>query len=90
MKKEELIKQLQKLPAGQEVCIFDWRKALRNIDGGGEPNGIGVEPEFEVKFVTEDDGWYNPLIVLAFKNDDYKDDGSPDYGASIMQSHPDS
>ena len=75
MKKEELIKKLQELPEGTEVCIMDWRKNLYYADD--EPQGMGIEKDFVVEYQTEDVN--KPFIALMFEKD-----GSPNYGASIL------
>ena len=80
MKAWQLIQQLQKMPQNKEVCITDWRKNLHNADD--EPNGIGIESQFKVEYIKEDVN--KPFIALSFENDDYEKDGSPNYGASIL------
>ena len=80
MKVADLILRLKKLPQNAEVCIVDWRKNLHHADDEG--NGMGIEPDFEV--AHEKENVSKPFVSLSFKNDDYKDDGSPDYGASIL------
>ena len=80
MKVEELIKQLQELPKGTEVCIMDWRKNLHHSDD--EPQGMGIEKDFAIEYHTEDVNI--PFAGLVFENDDYEIDGTPNYGASIV------
>jgi len=76
MKVEQIIEELQKLPAGIEVCIFDWRRNLS--DDNGEGSGEGIHPEFSISMVTEEEiVQSSPLFaVMTFNNDDYEDDGS--------------
>lgn len=81
MKKEQLIKELEKLPKGTDVCIFDWRKNSHHVSD--EPCGMGIESDFEMEYVTENVS--APFAALYYLNDDYKKDGTPNYGASIMQ-----
>jgi hypothetical protein len=71
MKKEDLIKQLEQLPAGIEVCIMDWRKNLHHAND--EPNTESIEPDFNLARAEE--GSPRPFIALEFKNDDYLDSG---------------
>lgn len=84
MKKEKLIKELQKLPDGVEVCVFDWRKNLG--DDSGDGSSAGLYPEFDVEFHQlegDEAKWYKeehgkkykPFISLGFGNDDYDNDG---------------
>lgn len=80
MKVEELIKQLQELPKGTEVCIMDWRKNLHHADD--EPQGMGIEKDFAIEYHTEDVNI--PFAGLVFENNDYETDGTPNYGASIV------
>lgn len=80
MKVENLIKKLQSLPKGTEVCIMDWRKNLHHADD--MPQGNGIHKDFEVNYETEDVNI--PFAALAFENDDYENDGTPNYGASIL------
>lgn len=82
MKVKELIIELQKMPQKAEVCIFDWRKNLHDADDEGSSQGI--EPDFQVAY--ENRNVTKNFVSLSFKNDDYKDDGTPDYGASILNS----
>ena len=79
MKVEQLIKELQQLPKGTEVCIFDWRKNVHHADN--EPQGMGIEKDFSVEYQTEDVNL--PFAGLMFENDDYESDGTPNYGSSI-------
>ena len=81
MKREILIEKITELPIGTEVCICDWRKILHHADD--EPQGIGIEPDFEISYEIE--SVTKPFAALGFQNDDYEKDGSPNYGASILQ-----
>lgn len=80
MKKEELIKQLQELPEGTDICIYDYRKNLFNQSD--EPNGIGIESDFSIEY--HDKNVNTPFATITFENDDYNSDGTPNYGSSIM------
>jgi hypothetical protein len=76
MKKEVLIKALQKLPKGAEVCIYDWRKNLHNDTGDG--SGVGVYPDFEIEISGMEDAMTDgiePFAVMTIYNDDYDDNG---------------
>ncbi len=77
MKKEDLIKELQKLPDGTNVSIYDWRKSYCHADDEGNSEGMY---DFNVQLIepsedsdTEDK--FKPFAVLSFDNDDYNDDG---------------
>ena len=80
MIREELLKEIKKLPKGTEVCIGDWRK--NSFNAGDEPCGIGIVPEFKVEHHTEN--VERPFATLSFDNDDYTKEGLPDYGSRIM------
>lgn len=84
MRKSELIKKLNQIEGDFEVCICDFRKNIHNMDGGGEPNGIGIEPNFTVNL--EDKNFTKKFIGLEFENDDYNEDGTPNAGSSIFVS----
>lgn len=81
---EELIKQLQQIPAGTEVCLFDWRKSLSDDIGDGSSEG--VYSDFKVEMVTMEDDEneffkeqhdreFIPWCGLYFDNDDYNEEG---------------
>jgi hypothetical protein len=84
MKKEDLIKELQKLPDGIEICVLDWKKNLGDDDGSGSSEGIypsfgiGVyelEPD-EAEFYKEQNGKdFISFAYLDFENEDYDDNG---------------
>lgn len=85
MKKEDLIKKLQELPDGIEVCLFDWRKNLGDDHGDGSYEGIVSDFEVEHQKLDKDDAehWeiangkkYISWASLSFNNDDYNDSGS--------------
>jgi hypothetical protein len=78
MKVEELILELLKLPKDAKICIFDARKSLHNADD--EPNSIGLFTEFSIERINTD----KPFFGLIFENDDYMEDGTPDYGSPIV------
>lgn len=84
MKVKELISELEKQPQDLEVFIFDWRKNLH--DGFGDSTSSGVynfeiehlqiEDKGEQEFYEEKyDKPFVPWVALAFKSDDYTDDG---------------
>jgi hypothetical protein len=84
MKKEKLIEQLQMLPDGVEVILFDWRKNLSEDSGDG--SSAGIYPEFDVElhqlepdeaefYKEQHDEDFKPFAALGFGNDDYDDDG---------------
>ncbi len=76
----KLIEELKKLPKGAEVCLVDWRKNLHHASD--EYAGEGIMTEFNVEYIEE---YVNkPFIAIQFINDDYQKDGSPNYGASIL------
>ena len=82
MKKELLIEELQKLPDGIEVCVFDHRKCMHDDSGDGSSEGvhpefnvevISIEPE-EVEHYKEHHGKdFIPWAALSFENDDYEE-----------------
>lgn len=75
MKKEKLIQELQKLPDGVEICVFDVRK---NIDHDlGDGSSEGIYPHYEISMMDEEgvQEGTEPFAVLTIENDDY-----PDYG----------
>ena len=76
MKKEKLIEELQKLPNGIEICVFDWRKNLNNDCGEG--SGIGIYPDFKIELMDKSQVKKGSKIfaTLNIKNDDYNEDGS--------------
>ncbi len=72
MKKEELIKQLQALPDGVEVVIFDHRKNLDQDSGDG--SSAGIYKDFQISHHTPEeiaDGCI-PFASMAFDNEDYE------------------
>lgn len=84
MKKEKLIEELQKLPEGTEVCIFDWKKNMG--DDWGDGSSEGIYPDIEVEYMNlegdeaenykeQHDKEYIPWVALNFENDDYDDKG---------------
>jgi hypothetical protein len=82
MKKLELIKALKQIQGNPEVCITDWRKNIHHAND--EPQGHGIEPNFNVEFVNESVNV--PFIALSFENNDYNDNGTPNEGSSIYSS----
>jgi hypothetical protein len=73
MKVEQLIAELQKLPAGTEVVIFDGRKNLFHEDGDG--SSVGFYNDFYLfqdETIIHRDG-VTPLAALSFENEDYND-----------------
>lgn len=85
MKKEDLINELQKLPDGVEVCVFDWRKNLGDDIGDGSHAGIYSDVEVsmvsmlsddELVFYEENNGIeYRPWASISFNSEDYDDCG---------------
>lgn len=84
MKKEKLIEELQKLPDGVEVVVFDWRKNLSEDSGDG--SSAGIYPEFDVElhklegdeaefYKEQHDKDFVPFASLSFASDDYDDAG---------------
>jgi hypothetical protein len=49
---------------------------------GEIPQGMGIEKDFAIEYHTED--VKIPFAGLVFENDDYETDGTPNYGASIL------
>lgn len=80
---EDLILELQKVPAGTHVCIADWRKNVHYADD--EPQGNGIYPDFEIEAITEEDANV-PFIALSFVNEDYHENGAPNEESSIYSS----
>ncbi len=77
MKREELLKKIEALPEGTEVCIMDWQKNAYHATGDEEGNGEGIYPEFNVEMIGKDglpEG-KEPFAVLSFNNDDYEEGG---------------
>ena len=72
MLKEDLIKKLQELPAGTNVCLFDGRKNSHHSGEDPSGNSDGIYPDFKVELET--DG-IPPFISLSFDNDDYSENG---------------
>jgi hypothetical protein len=81
---ENLIEQLQKLPKGTNVCLYDHRKNMG--DDSGDGSSAGIYPEFEIslmdlepdeiEFLKEQhDRDFVPWVAIAFDNDDYDEDG---------------
>lgn len=84
MKKEKLIEQLQKLPGGIEVCIYDWRKNFGDDDGDGSGTGVydkfdiaivSLEPDEAEYFADRHEREFVPWAAMGFNNEDYNDDG---------------
>lgn len=82
MEKEDLIKKLQELPDGMDVCLFDYRMCMHDDCGDGSDKGN--YPEFEVtvieldaeeaEYYKERKGRdYEPWAALIFANEDYDD-----------------
>ena len=46
------------------MCLCDWRKNIHNMDGGGEPNGIGIESKFEIR-LEEDESLTRNLLAQS-------------------------
>jgi len=73
MKVEQLIAELQKLPAGTEVVIFDGRKNLSHEDADGSSAGFyGEFYLFQDETIEHIDG-VTPIAALSFENEDYED-----------------
>lgn len=62
-----LIKQLQKLPMGAKVFVFDHKLNLADDSGDGSSEGIY---QFEVSFMGKDSiqKGTKPFVVLSFDN----------------------
>lgn len=68
MIKEDLIKKLQELPDGIEICVFDWKRNFLESDGDG--TSAGIYQHFDIEVLTEDqiiDG-IQPFAVISFEN----------------------
>lgn len=76
MKVEELIKQLQTLPKGIEVCIFDYRKNFS--DDSGDGSSLGIYPDFKIAVMEKDDRTEESKewAYLEFTNPDLNNDGN--------------
>lgn len=78
---ETIIEQLQKMPTGTEVCLYDWRMNISDDIGDG--SSIGIYSNFEISLQTLEAEFYNnkedrslvPWVAISFKNNDYNDDG---------------
>lgn len=77
MKKEKLIEELQKLPDGIEVCVFDWRKNLNADYGDGEGCSAGIYPNFDIEVQQKNTipEKTKPFATLNILNDDYDNNG---------------
>jgi hypothetical protein len=82
MKKEKLIEELEKLPDGIEVCIFDYRKNLANDIGDGSSEGVYSDFEISVESLEgEEAEWYReqhneefiPWASLCFDNFEFEE-----------------
>jgi len=76
MLKEKLIAELQNLPEGTEVCLFDYRKNFFNDSGDGEGSSSGIYKQFEISYLEKEDivEGTKPFAVMSFDNDDYDED----------------
>jgi hypothetical protein len=76
MKREQLIEELQKLPEGIEVCVFDWRMNLH--DDSGDGSSAGIYSDFNIAVYGEDEIVEDtiPFATLEINNDDYNNDGT--------------
>lgn len=81
---EKIIEELQKFPKGTEVCLYDWRKNLRNDVGDGSSEGIYPDFDIELRTLKSDeaeffkemhDQEFTPWIAIGFNNSDYNEDG---------------
>jgi len=75
MRKSELINALNAISEEDfEVCIFDWRQNIYKYDG---ENAEGIYSDFKVELENNDSEFrkHDKFISLAFKNEDYSDDG---------------
>lgn len=79
MKKEDLIKKLELIPDGIEVCLFDYELNLSDDCGNGSTKGIydtfdveiiDLDSEEEKEFYEEtNDKKFVSWAALSFKND---------------------
>lgn len=69
MKREELIKKLQLLPEGIEVCIFDVR--LNESEATGDPCGTGIYKDFDIEVVNQVPRYKKAFATLTFETHDY-------------------
>ncbi len=81
MKIGKLISELKKFDPEKEVCIFDWRKSIHN--SSDEPNGIVIEDDFKVEIIKN---YNSSFVALSFMNDDYTNDGDPNYASLLAAS----
>lgn len=74
MKKEEFIKEIEKLPDGIDICITDWRKNLNRANGSHEGSTAGVYSDFEIGVARKDEIADNqePFAFISFENEDYE------------------
>jgi len=77
MKKEELLKEINKLPDGVEICIFDYLANSEGDNDGEDGYFEGIYCDFVVGFMRKDDVMPKEKrwAYISFTNPDYKEDG---------------
>lgn len=68
MKKEELIKKLEELPEGTEVCVFDWKASEKEAGLGEDGNSVGVYEKFDVELIKNENNGYPNWCALSFED----------------------
>ena len=73
MIKEKLIKELQKLPAGTNVVIADYKKNLAADMGEGSSEGL--YPEFKIEYLGKDQvtDTSKPFAALVIPQDEFEE-----------------
>ena len=77
MKKEELLKKINELPDGIEICIFDYMANSEGESDGEDKYFDGIFRDFEIGLMDKDDlaNKEMPWGYISFKNPDYEEDG---------------
>jgi len=85
MKVSELIKKLKDLPNDLEIRIFDDRKNLFTADEDGSSEGIEtITGVGSISAISEKTNKKTKIAIISFDNSDYKDDGTPEWGSSLV------
>lgn len=85
MKVNQLIKLLKELPQEMDVVVFDHRKNLCWADEDGSTEGIDeIKVVGELRGVYTDTGDPGNIVIISFNNNDYKDDGTIEWGSALV------
>ncbi len=77
MKKEELLKRINLLPDGVEICIYDYLANSEGDNDGEDTYWEGIYSKFDIGMMRKDDVMpkENRWAYISFTNPDYKEDG---------------